>query len=350
MTGGFQEPRSPVGDRERRQATAELAGATGDGSAHDGAARKDRQAASATAGAAESGYYGRPVIKEPVWTWEIPLYFLTGGIAGASSGLAFTASLAGNERLAERAQLAALGGVALSPALLISDLGRPLRFLNMLRMLKPSSPMSVGSWLLAANGAAITAASAGTLARRFPTGTRVAQGVAAALGLPLTTYTAVLIADTAVPLWHAGRYELPFAFGGSSAAGAGALVALITPPDHAAQARRIAIIGTAIEAISMEVMERRLGRLAKPLRRGPAGALAWGAKGLAGAGAALLTHAGRRRHGEARAGAAMVLAGEALLRFAIFRAGFRSARDPSYTIEPQRARIEQGKTAGMARG
>jgi formate-dependent nitrite reductase membrane component NrfD len=335
----------------------------------------------AQASAANDGYHGRPVLKEPVWTWEIPLYFITGGIAGASSGLAFSAGLVGNETLAKRAQLTALGGVSVSPLLLISDLGRPARFLNMLRMFKRTSPMSMGTWLLTANGAAITLASAGTITGRAPLATRLARGAAALLGLPLTTYTAVLIANTAVPLWHAGRHELPFIFGGSSTAGAGALATLIAPAQDAGQARRLAIAGTAIEAISSQVMEHRLGELARPLKRGRAGALAWAAKGLATGGAALLSYAearlltqsrakerakeraterarprlmgarkarrlkaAQRAGGDldaiARAGAAMVLAGEVLERWAIFRAGFQSARDPSYTIAPQRARLQ----------
>src|SRR5919199_1448328 len=99
-------------------------------------------------------YYGRPVLKEPVWEWEIPWYFFAGGLAGASSGLSLVARLAGNERLARRALLAALGGATVSPVLLISDLGKPERFYNMLRVVKPTSPMSVGTWVLFASGTA----------------------------------------------------------------------------------------------------------------------------------------------------------------------------------------------------
>src|SRR5919202_4139025 len=97
-------------------------------------------------------YYGRPVIKEPVWEWEIPWYFFAGGLAGASAGLSLVARLAGNERLARRALLAALGGATVSPVLLISDLGKPDRFYNMLRVFKPTSPMSMGTWILTSFG------------------------------------------------------------------------------------------------------------------------------------------------------------------------------------------------------
>ena len=97
-------------------------------------------------------YHGQPVIKPPVWTWEIPVYFFTGGVAGASAGLAYLSEVRGNEVLARRAWGAAIAAVAVSPALLVSDLGRPERFLNMLRMFKVTSPMSLGSWSLSASG------------------------------------------------------------------------------------------------------------------------------------------------------------------------------------------------------
>ena len=317
MSVGFQDRRSRVGDgRPRTQAA-------GPG--------YDSQSVS---------YYGKPVLKQPVWTWEVPVYFITGGVSGASAGLAFAAHETGNHRLGRRAQLAALGTISVSPLLLISDLGRPERFLNMLRVFKLSSPMSVGSWLLAANGTTTAIATLGEVTGRLPRLSRAARAIGALLGMPLTTYTAVLIANTAVPLWHEGRRELPFVFGASSAAGAGALGALITPHEAAGPARRLAILGTAAEGIASQVMEKRLGELADPLCRGKGGRLAWPAKTLACAGAGLLVGWGRRRPLAARAGAAMVLAGEVLERLAVFGAGFESAANPTHTIVPQRRRVD----------
>src|SRR5947209_16016931 len=107
-----------------------------------------------------TSYHGQPVIKEPIWTWEIPLYFFTGGLAGASAGLAYLSEAHGNEELARRAWAVALAGVTISPALLTSDLGRPARFMNMLRMFKVTSPMSVGSWILTGSGASTAVAAA----------------------------------------------------------------------------------------------------------------------------------------------------------------------------------------------
>ena len=107
-------------------------------------------AAGATQPRAElRSYYGRPVLKAPVWTDEIPLYFFAGGLAGASCGLAYLAGRRGDDELARRAWINAAAAIGVSPLLLVADLGRPQRFLNMLRLFKVTSPMSVGSWILA---------------------------------------------------------------------------------------------------------------------------------------------------------------------------------------------------------
>src|SRR5205085_11988413 len=143
-----------------------------------------------------------------VWSWEIPCYFFTGGMAGASAGLAYLAELRGNDVLGRRAWMSALGAVAISPALLTSDLGVPTRFLNMLRMFKVTSPMSVGSWILSASGTTTGLAAINTLTGLFPGAAAVAKPVAALLGLPLSTYTGALIANTSVPVWHEARVSL----------------------------------------------------------------------------------------------------------------------------------------------
>jgi len=285
----------------------------------------------------DTSYYGRPVLKEPVWTWEIPLYFFTGGLAGASAGLAWGAELRGNRPLARRAWQISLAAVSVSPALLISDLGRPARFLNMFRMLKVTSPMSVGSWVLGAAGTAIGVGVLDEYTGAVPGGA-AARGAAAVLGLPVCTYTGALVANTSVPVWHEARLGLPFLFGAGAAASAGAAAAATLPPEHAAPARRLAIGGAVAELTAVRVMERRLGELAEPYRRGAAGALSKLGGGLTFAGAALLAAGGRRRDA-AVAGGAMVLAGALAERFSVFRAGFQSAADPRYTVGPQRERV-----------
>ena len=294
-------------------------------------------------------YYGRPIVKEPTWTWEIPLYFFFGGLAGASADLALISRIAGNDKLVRRAVLVALGGATVSPVLLISDLGRPERFYNMLRVVKPTSPMSVGTWILSAFGPAVGIATASELLGIFPRIGRLAEALSALLGPPLATYTAVLVADTSIPVWHEARRELPLLFAASSAASAGAAAAILTPTEHAGPARRLAIGGALVEIGVAEAMKRRLaGFLAEPYEKGDAGRFDKLSKACSGAGAAIMALAGRKRRAAAVAGGALVLAGAVLERWSVYRAGFQSARDPKYTIMPQRERLRErdGTTGG----
>lgn len=285
-------------------------------------------------------YYGRPVLKEPVWTWEIPWYFFFGGLAGASSGLSVLARAAGNEKLARRALLVALGGAAISPVLLISDLGRPGRFLNMLRVVKPTSPMSVGTWALSLFGATIGGAATSELFGVFPRLGRLLEGVSAMLGLGVATYTAVLVSDTSVPVWHEARKDLPLVFAAGSAASAGAALAILTPVEDAGPARRLAAGGALAEIGAVELMKRRLGDLlSEPYEREEAGRYDKLATTLTGLGAAVTALAGRKSRAVAAAGGALILAGVAFERWSVFRAGFQSARDPKYTVTPQRERL-----------
>jgi Polysulphide reductase, NrfD len=289
-------------------------------------------------------YYGRPIIKPPVWTWEIPTYFFVGGTAGAANALALGARATGNRELADRLRLVATAGLAVSPMLLTSDLGRPERFLNMLRVFKITSPMSVGSWVITAGAGATGVAAAMERLEVFPRLRaprlrRAAEAAAAVLGLPIATYTAALVADTAVPVWHEARRELPFVFAASSAASAGAAGAIVAPPHSAAPARRLAVLGGVAELAATWRMEHRLGDLlAEPYRTGTAGKLARAARACTATGTGLMAVAGRGRT-RATAAGLLILTGSALERWAVFRAGFQSAQDPRYTVEPQRARV-----------
>jgi formate-dependent nitrite reductase membrane component NrfD len=286
-------------------------------------------------------YYGHPVIKEPTWTWEIPCYFFTGGVAGGSAVLSSAAMLFGNEKLSRVALYVGAVADAVSPVLLISDLGRPERFHHMLRVFKVTSPMSVGSWiLLVSSGASNTQALLELLGILEPVKV-VARVVSGMFGPPLATYTGVLIADTAVPVWHEARQELPWLFGASAAASAGAAACLFLDPADAGPARRLAVGGVAAEGALMHAMDLRLGEVGEVYHQGAAGSLAWAAKGLAGAGATLLALRGRRSRAAAVLGGAMVCAGELCLRWSVYKAGFQSARDPKYTVKPQRERASR---------
>jgi formate-dependent nitrite reductase membrane component NrfD len=289
-------------------------------------------------------YYGRPILKEPVWTWQIPTYLFTGGLAGASSVLSTAARLTGNEKLARTSLYVGAAADLVSPALLISDLGRPERFHHMFRVVKVTSPMNIGSWVLVVSGGASTTAALLELWGRLGPIKVLAQAVSTLSGPPLATYTGVLISDTAVPVWHDSRHELPWIFGASAVASAGAAASIFVSPSDAGPARRLAVAGVLAEGALMQAMERRLGKVGEVYGQGPAGRLSWAAKGLAVAGASLLAARGRKSRTSAVLGGAMVCAGELCLRWAVFKAGVQSARDPKYVVESQRRRAERDGT------
>jgi Polysulphide reductase, NrfD len=288
-----------------------------------------------------TSYYGRPVLKEPVWTAEIPWYFFFGGLAGAAAPLGVGADLLGNPVLARRAWGVSLLSLVASPVLLVSDLGRPERFLNMLRMFKVTSPMSVGSWILTATGPCVALGAVRAWFGWFPRLSLAGRGGALLTGPSLATYTAVLVSNTAVPAWHEGRRELPFVFAGSAMASAGAAAAAITPRAQAGPARRLAAAGAALELGATQAMERRLGEVGAPYHEGRAGGFGRAAKALSAAGAAVMAVGGRRSRAAAVLGGAAVLAGAVCTRWAFFEVGRASAADPKYTVGPQRERLAE---------
>jgi hypothetical protein len=287
-----------------------------------------------------TSYYGQPVLKKPVWKPEVGIYLYTGGLAGGSAMLAAAARARGNDLLARRALYAGLAGVTVSPVLLIKDLGMPHRFYNMLRVFKVTSPMNVGTWILSGAGTTMGIAAACEALGILPGIKRVAETTAALMGPPLSTYTAVLLSDTAIPVWHQAYAELPFVFAGSAAATAGAAAVVLTPPSHAGMARSVAVGGVVGELLAAQVMEKRLGELGEPYHQGQPGLFTKLAKGLGVGGAAALAIGGRRRP-LAVAGGMAVLAASFCERWAIFKAGTASAEDPRYTVGPQRRRVDQ---------
>jgi formate-dependent nitrite reductase membrane component NrfD len=294
-------------------------------------------------GTTMDSYYGRPIVKEPVGNPEIPYYFFTGGLAGASSVLHLVAKLTGNERLAKSSLYVGAAADVVSPVLLIKDLGRPERFLHMLRVFKVTSPMSVGSWILLVSGGASNTAAVLELLGILKPVRLAAEAVAFLAGPPLATYTGALVANTAIPVWSEARDELPWLFGASAAASAGAAAAIVTPVDCAGPARRAAVAGTVAELGLMQLMERRLGFVGEVYKQGEAGRFGKVAKACAAAGGALIAVRGKRSRAASVAGGALVLAGELALRCSVLKAGFQSARDPRYTVIPQRERLAKRK-------
>jgi formate-dependent nitrite reductase membrane component NrfD len=236
---------------------------------------------------------------------------------------------------------------------LVNDLGRPSRFLNMLRVFKTSSPMSVGSWLLASYGPVAGAAAASAVTGLLPRAGAAATAGAAVLGSGIATYTGALLCDTAVPAWHEAHREMPYLFAGSAAGAAGGLGLLTAPSAQASPAARFAALGAATELTAKQLLTRRLGDIAEPYHSGRPGQLLRAAEGLTIAGLAgsvaslVVGHREFCQHRAANkilsrgAGAALVAA-SALTRFGVFEAGLASAADPGYTVRPQRARLNGG--------
>jgi hypothetical protein len=290
--------------------------------------------------ASAADYYGRPIVKPPVWEErEIAGYLFLGGLAGASSILAAGADLSGRPALARGSRLIATGATALSLGSLVKDLGRPDRFLHMLRVFKPTSPMSVGVWILVVYAPLTGGAAASDVVGRLPRLGRASGLGAAALGSGVATYTAALIANTAVPAWHEGRRELPFLFAGSAASAAAGWGLVVAPRDENEPAVRMAVLGALVELGAERLMERRLGMVAETLHDGTAGKRLRIAKALTAAGALGAGLLGRRSRAAAIAAGAALLAGSAFARFGLFEAGVASVRDPKYTVEPQRERL-----------
>jgi hypothetical protein len=168
-------------------------------------------------------------------------------------------------------------------------------------------------------------------------------GLAAAVTAPpVAVYTAVLLSDTATPSWHAAYRQLPFVFVGSAAAAAGGLAMLTTPTDQAGPARRMALGGSLVELVAGRQMESWMGITAEPLHHGIAGRLTRASKLLTAGGAVGSLLGGRSRLAGVVSGAALV-AGSVCTRFAVFEAGQQSARDPKYTVVPQRERLARGQ-------
>jgi formate-dependent nitrite reductase membrane component NrfD len=297
----------------------------------------------------DTTYYDRPVLKEPVWIWAVPAYFHAGGVAGAAAVLGAAAQLADDgdtphlRDLVVRCRWVAAAGGALGTGFLIHDLGRPERFLNMLRVFRPTSPMSVGSWVLA--GAGPLAAGSAILARRRGLPRRLgdlAGALAGLLGLPLTGYTAVLLSNTAVPLWQETRRSLPAAFTASAMSSAASLLDLLDLDERSERiVHRFGVAGKVADLAAMRAVESeadRTERVARPLHQGLGGALWRASKALTGASLLFSLLPTRRRRRAARTAAGILgTAGAIALRFAVFHAGKASARDPRATFQHQRS-------------
>lgn len=307
-----------------------------------------------------TSYYGKPVIKPPPWGHEVMAYLFLGGVAGGSGLLAAGAQLTGRATLRRNTRLSALTAVGLGAVALVLDLGRPERFLNMLRTIKPTSPMSLGSWILSAFSAGIGVASAAEIDRltrqKLPLGPLrkllyALEGPggleAAVFATPLAAYTAVLLSDTANPTWNAAREELPFVFVSSASLASSGLAMVTTPVAEAGPARTLAVLGVVGDLVATKLMHDRMDPIAaEPLHHGTPGKVLKLSERLAVVGG-IGTLLGGRKRPIAIASGLCLLAASALTRFGVFEAGIESAKDPRYTIEPQKRRLAARRAAGI---
>ena len=293
----------------------------------------------------EHGYYGIPLLKEPPWTWEIPLYFFVGGAAGAAAVIGAIADYTGADReLVQHARWIAAAGSVISPALLIADLGRPERFLAMLRVFKPQSPMSVGVWtLLGFSSGAAAAAFAGFLSDRYGPSLplrvleNAGQAASLAFGLPFSNYTGVLIGATTIPVWNRNAADLPLHF---AASGLGAAVGILELMGHRkSRALQALGLGAAIfESWEGLRIEGRSHPELDPLKRGPSGWITRAGGLLSGPLPAALRIAsffGSKKNSSSlrRMAAWSSIAGSLITRFAWVHAGHVSARNWKLPLE-----------------
>ncbi len=306
----------------------------------------------------ETGYYGIPLLKQPPWTWEIPLYFFVGGTAGAAAVIGAIADYTGADReLVRHARWIAAAGSILSPPLLISDLGRPERFLAMLRVFKPQSAMSMGVWTLMgfSTGAAATAFAQFISDRYGPSlPVRVleqaGQAASLAFGLPFSNYTGVLIGATAIPVWNRSAGDLPLHF---AASGLGAAAGILELMGHnKSRALQALAMGAALfETWEGIRIEGRTLEEFEPLKHGASGNIIRAGGMLSGPIPTLLRMASlftnERRSIKLRRLAAMSsIAGSLITRIAWIHAGHVSATDWKLPLRDRRdeAQLDSGST------
>ncbi len=240
-----------------------------------------------TSDAVQGSYYGLPVVKAPHWRWLVITYFVFGALAGGGFVVGTIAEFFSHDRaLVRAARYLSLAAILPSPPLLILDLGRPERFLNMLRIVKLRSPMSLGSWAL--TGLSLFSGIAAGLQilsdlRGRPTMPLLSR-IAAILGMPFAIfvcgYTGVLLAITNVPLWARSTYLLGPTFVASAFSSTVAALSLILGITGGEEKTglRLARAGTVAVTAELTLLMlglARLGKLGRPLTAPPLGLIFW---------------------------------------------------------------------------
>lgn len=291
--------------------------------------------------ASSANYNGNPVLKPPTWTWQVPLYFFVGGVAGTSALIALLADLYGSAGLLRAALWVGFAGALISPPLLIADLGKPTRFLNMLRVFKLRSAMSVGAWTLVGFSVAVGLAAvchevilAGHGSSPLLLFEWLSEIIAAFTGLILASYTSVLLGVSAIPVWSENRKLVPSVFlagGLGSAAAVLELLGFLLPATQF-----IGTVASTVETVIAIVIELRGRYVDRPLREGAVGWLVRAGGALAGPVSLLLrifwTHNPELRY----LSDLCFIAGALISRYAWIAAGRVSSRDPEALFEIQR--------------
>ncbi len=289
-------------------------------------------------------YYDRPLLNESVWSWAIPVYYYVGGLAGGALVLGAAVQCKRSselQRLIKRCHWIGFIGCCISGALLVYDLGKPMRFLNMLRVFRPTSPMNMGAWILTGtSGAAMT-----TLllqGRETPLSLigDAAGYVSGVMGMALATYTGVLVSNTAVPIWQAGRRMWPVLFAASAMTSVGSFFDLLE--QHQNESRITKALGKMGEvaevtaAIFTEKQASEVPIVGRPLKRGVSG-LMWRSAAVLTASSILVSMLGDETRVKRLASGVLGTVGSLLMRFAVEYAGKASAREPRASFHRQRA-------------
>ncbi|MGA7625129.1 MAG: NrfD/PsrC family molybdoenzyme membrane anchor subunit [Candidatus Acidiferrales bacterium] len=292
----------------------------------------------------ETGYYGLPLLKKPAWTWEIPIYFFVGGAAGAAAVVGNIAKMTGADpKLVNDARwLAAIGG-AISPALLVADLGMPSRFIHMLRVFKIQSPMSVGSWTLVFFSTSSAAAAFSSAVQKrsgsnglFRVFESAADFSAALTGTVLCTYTGVLVGATAIPAWNQNVSILPVHFAASGLSSAVSILEL--RGNYSPALNSLGVVSALCETALAATLEVRKKPAQEPLHKGRSGWLMRAAGLLSGPIPLLLrlfagTSTSMRSKRLRNAAAISSITGSLATRVAWVQAGKESAVNPAIPLQ-----------------
>lgn len=297
-------------------------------------------------------YYERPLLKHSVWTIDIPLYYFLGGAAGAALTLGAAVQLAciadepckaGLRKFAAHCHWTGIIGSTLGAVFLVHDLGRPSRFLHMVRVFRPTSPMNIGSWILGV--AAPTAISTGLFINRgglLGAVGEVTGYISGVFGTALAGYTGVLVSNSAIPVWQSARRWMPILFVASAMSTAASVLDLFYEDPRANRiTRAFGNTGRIIEiaaAYKVEDVASEVPKVGEPFRKGPAATL-WKTATILTAASLVISAVPGKSTAKRRVAGVLGAVGSLCLRFAVHYITNASARDPRATFQLQRRAV-----------